>query len=50
MPKISVITVSYNAEKTIEKTIQSVVNQTCKDFEYISGAGFTNRKESGRKA
>ena len=35
MPKISVITVSYNAEKTIERTIQSVQSQTYDDFEYI---------------
>lgn len=33
--KISVITVCRNAEKEIEKTILSVLNQTCKDFEYI---------------
>ena len=32
---ISVITVSYNSEKTIEKTIQSMLEQTFKDFEYI---------------
>ena len=35
MPKISVITVSYNAQDTIENTILSVKNQTYKDFEYI---------------
>ncbi len=33
--KISIITVSYNAEKTIQKTIESVLNQTCAPFEYI---------------
>lgn len=35
MPKVSVIVVSYNSENTIDKTLQSVVNQTCKDFELI---------------
>lgn len=33
--KISIITVSYNAAKTIEQTIQSVVNQTYDNIEYI---------------
>ncbi len=35
MPKISVITVCRNAEKTIGRTIASVAHQTCKCFEYI---------------
>lgn len=35
MVKVSVITVCLNAEAMIEKTIQSVLNQTCTDFEYI---------------
>ena len=34
-PLFSIITVSYNAEKTIERTIQSVQDQTCKQLEYI---------------
>ncbi|WP_432459148.1 glycosyltransferase family 2 protein [Agarivorans sp. QJM3NY_25] len=34
-PRISVVTVSYNSEKTIEKTIQSVLSQTFTDFEYL---------------
>ena len=33
--KVSIITVAFNAEKFLEKTIESVLNQTCKDFEYI---------------
>ena len=34
-PRFSVITVTYNAEKVIEKTIQSIVGQTYKEWEYI---------------
>lgn len=33
--KISVITVSYNAEETIAETIESVLHQTLSPFEYI---------------
>ena len=33
--KISVITVCYNSEKTIEHTIKSVINQTHKDIEHL---------------
>jgi glycosyltransferase len=33
--KISIITATYNNEKTIEQTIQSVINQTYQDIEYI---------------
>lgn len=33
--KISIVTVCKNAEKTIERTILSVVNQTYSDIEYI---------------
>lgn len=34
-PLFSIITVVYNAEATIEATILSVINQRCKDYEYI---------------
>ena len=34
-PLISIITVSLNSEKTIEKTIQSVLNQTYDNVEFI---------------
>lgn len=33
--KISIITVSFNSDKTIEDTLKSVVNQDYKDIEYI---------------
>lgn len=34
-PLISIITVVYNGEKTLEQTIQSVINQNYKNIEYI---------------
>lgn len=33
--KLSVITINYNNRDSLKKTIESVVNQTYKDFEYI---------------
>jgi len=33
--KVSIITIAYNSEETIEDTIKSVVNQDYKDIEYI---------------
>jgi|Laugresp1bdmlbsn_1035097.scaffolds.fasta_scaffold03376_3 glycosyltransferase involved in cell wall biosynthesis len=35
MTKISIITINYNDLKGLQKTFNSVVNQTNKDFEYI---------------
>ncbi|WP_309608872.1 glycosyltransferase family 2 protein [Flavobacterium sp.] len=35
MPKVSIITINYNDQKGLVKTIESVINQTHLDFEYI---------------
>ena len=35
MPKFSIITIVYNGESFIEGTMQSVLNQTFTDYEYI---------------
>lgn len=35
MTRLSIITVNYNNAKGLDKTIRSVKNQTCSDFEYI---------------
>lgn len=34
-PKISIVTVTYNSAKTLERTILSIINQTFSDYEYI---------------
>ena len=35
MVDFTIVTVTYNCDKTLEKTILSVINQTYKNFEYI---------------
>lgn len=35
MPAVSIITITYNAERFLERTIQSVLAQPTTDFEYI---------------
>ena len=35
MARISIITIAYNSEKTISRTIESVYNQTYQPYEYI---------------
>ena len=34
-PKISIITITYNSEKTLEETIQSVITQEYDNLEYL---------------
>jgi glycosyltransferase involved in cell wall biosynthesis len=41
-PLISIITVVYNGAKTLEQTIQSVLNQTYQNIEYILIDGLSN--------
>lgn len=33
--KVSIITPVYNVEACIEKCVKSVMNQTCKEFEFL---------------
>lgn len=33
--KISIVTATYNSVKTLKDTIESVLGQTCQDYEYI---------------
>lgn len=41
-PFFSIVTITYNAEEIVEKTIKSVINQTCKDYEYILVDGLSS--------
>lgn len=41
IPLISIITVVYNGSKTLEQTIQSVINQSYKNIEYIIIDGYS---------
>lgn len=42
MNKISVITINYNDKNGLKKTIDSIINQSCKDFEFIIIDGGSN--------
>lgn len=33
--KLTIITINYNNAPGLQKTMESVLTQTCKDFEYI---------------
>lgn len=48
---ISIITISYNNLEGLQKTFESVFNQTCKDFEYIviDGGSIDGSKEFIKK-
>lgn len=35
MPLFSIITITFNAERTLPPTLQSVAEQTCADYEYL---------------
>ena len=50
-PLFTIVTVCFNSEKTIERTIKSVLSQTLKDYEYliIDGASSDNTVEIIKK-
>ncbi len=35
MPKLSIITINYNNLEGLKRTLESVINQTWQEFEYI---------------
>ena len=41
-PLFSIVTITWNAHKTIEATLNSVANQTYKNYEYIVIDGASN--------
>ena len=45
--KLSIITINYNNYAGLQKTIDSVINQTCKEFEWIviDGASIDGSRE-----
>lgn len=43
-PLVSIITVAYNSEKTIKRTMESVLNQTYSEIEYIVVDGASRDK------
>ncbi|MFA9186500.1 glycosyltransferase family 2 protein [Flavobacterium magnesitis] len=44
LPLVSIITISFNSEKTIERTIKSVLDQTYQNIEYVIVDGLSNDK------
>ena len=42
--KISILMTVYNSEKYVSKSIQSILNQTYKNFEFIIVDDFSNDK------
>jgi glycosyltransferase involved in cell wall biosynthesis len=47
LPKVSIITVTFNAEKQLEKTILSVIQQTYSNTEYIIVDGLSKDNTAG---